>query len=193
MTSAANRVEQAARRRLFAARDVTLAGLFGALAMALPLAFHAVPGAGPIWQPMYLPLLALGLLVSWETALVAGALVPMVSALVTGMPPLVPPVALLMAAELAALAGGASLARRLGLGLWPATLVGQVAARLAGVVALVTIGRALGIERGVWEYAVLSLAVAWPGLLLQWLVVPSVVATIERASLLGARWREDQR
>lgn len=183
--------DHADRCRLFEARDLALGGLLGALAITLPIAFHAIgPGAGPIFLPMYLPVLALGLLASWEVALLVGLLAPLLSAVLTGMPPLAPPVALLMAFELAALGTAASLVRSRGLPLMAGVVAGLVASRLAGMIALLTVGRALGYDRGLLEYGLLSLAAAWPGMLLQVTVVPGVVAAIERVSLIGSRWRK---
>jgi len=174
------------QRQVQQARDLTLGGLLGALAIALPLAFHGLgPGVGPVLLPMYLPILALGLLVRWPTALAVAVTAPLLSSALTGMPPLAPPIAFLMAIELAALAVGASLARTAGLGVWPAALAAQVASRLGGALALLTIGRALGYQRGFLDYSLLSLAVAWPGIALQLAVVPPVVRRLEQGSLLG--------
>ena len=185
---------RADRERLFGARDLALGGLLGALAIALPVLFHALgPGVGPILLPMYLPILALGLLASWRTTVLVGLIAPLLSAVLTGMPPLAPPVALLMAAELAALAGVAGAARRAGLGVWPACVLALVGSRLVGTLALLTVGHTLGYNRSVWEYAVLSLGVAWPGMLLQLTVVPAAVALVERTSLLGSRFKRSAR
>jgi len=175
--------------RVFEARDLAMGGLLGALAIALPMVFHALgPGVGPIFLPMYLPLLALGLLSGWQVALTAGCIVPLLSAVLTGMPPLAPPIALLMLVELAALATTASVARSHRLGILPATVLALVAARVAGVLALLTVGHALGYNKSVFEYAILGLAVSWPGMLLQLTIVPGAVAIIERTSLLRPRW-----
>lgn len=176
------------RERLFEARDVALGGLFGALGIVVPIVFHAV-GMGKIFLPMYLPILALGLLASWEVAIVVGVATPLLSAVVTGMPPLAPPIAVLMACELAALAGAASVCRRVGLGVWPAAVVGMVSARLVGAMALATVGRLLGLQQTLWQYAMASVVLSWPGMVLQLTVVPATVYTIERTSLLGSRWR----
>lgn len=189
--SAPSAAEDREQRRLFEARDLALGGLLGALAITLPMAFHALgPGMGPIFLPMYLPILALGLLASWEVALVVGCAAPLISAALTGMPPLAPPVALLMAFELGALAASASLARRIRLDIWPAAVLAIVASRIAGTFALVTIGRALGYDKSVLAYAVLSLGIAWPGILLQLTVVPGAVYAIQRTSIIGPRWKK---
>lgn len=176
-------------QRLLDARDLALGGLFGALGIAVPVVFHALgPGMGPVFLPMYLPILALGLLASVQVSAVVGFLTPLVSAVVTGVPPLAPPVALLMAFELAALAGAAGAARSARLPLLVACAVGIIGSRIAGTLALMTIGRALGYDKPLLSYALLSLAVAWPGIVLQLTVVPAAVALIERTSVLGSRW-----
>jgi hypothetical protein len=150
--------------------------------------FHAV-GLGKVFMPMYLPILALGLLVSWQVALVVGCATPLLSAILTGMPPLAPPIAGLMACELGALAMVASLVRAHGLGVWPATVAAVIASRVVGVVGLITLGRLLGLSQGVWEYAIISVLLSWPGIALQFTVVPGAVYAIERASILGPRWQ----
>jgi len=167
-----------------AARDMTLGGLFGALAIVLPILFHAV-GMGKVFLPIYLPILALGLLASWRTAALVGLLAPLISALFTGMPPLAPPIALIMMAELAALGLIASLARSVGLGIWPGAILGLLAARVVGVFALLTIGRALGFQQGLYEFAVAGLTASWPGVVLQLTVVPSAAYLVEHTSILA--------
>jgi hypothetical protein len=52
-----------------------------------------------------------------------------------------------------------------------------------------TIGRALGYNKGVLDYAVLSLAISWPGIVILLSVVPGAVLALERTSILGSRWR----
>ncbi len=185
--------EKAERRRVLDARDLASGGLFGALAIALPVVFHALgPGVGPVFLPMYLPILALGLLASPWVSVPVGLVTPLLSAVLTGMPPLAPPVALLMAFELTALAGMAGVARACGVPLLGACALAILASRLAGAFALLTVGRALGYNRAVLDYALLSLAIAWPGMLLQLTVVPGAVRAIERTSVLGPRWRKSE-
>ncbi len=96
-----------------------------------------------------------------------------------------------MACELGALAVAASVARAAGIGVWPAAIGALVASRIAGALALLTIGRALGYGQGLMAYAVLSLAVAWPGIVLLLAIVPGAVCALERASIIGPRWRRN--
>ncbi len=174
------------RRRLFEARDLALGGLFGALALVLPVVFHALgPVAGKVFLPMYYPILALGLLASWEVALTVGILVPIISSVLTGMPP--PPTAVMMVCELAAMGVVASLVRSRGGGIWPAAIAGVLTARIAGVILIVTVLPLIGIHRGVYEYAVASFVAALPGEVVLLTIVPAAVYAIERTSMIGRR------
>ncbi|MCU0289629.1 MAG: ECF transporter S component, partial [Acidobacteria bacterium] len=60
--------------------DLLLAGLFMALALVLPLLFHAI-GLGSAFLPMFFPIIAAGFLVTLPAALVVGVMSPLVSAL----------------------------------------------------------------------------------------------------------------
>ncbi len=82
-------------------RELAYCGLFGALALALPTLFHACGLAGALLLPMYWPLVTLAFLVSPRRAVPVAALVPWVSACLTGMPLLWPPLAAVTSVELA--------------------------------------------------------------------------------------------
>ncbi len=69
-------------------RSLVLAALFLALAVALPMAFHAVPNAGGVFLPMHLPVLLCGLLLGAPLGFACGLLAPLMSCLITGMPPM---------------------------------------------------------------------------------------------------------
>ena len=185
-TTAAELTVTESRRRLFEARDLALGGLLGALALVLPIAFHAAgPGAGPMFLPMYYPILALGLLASWEVALLVGLMVPLLSAVLTGMPPLA--VAPLMVVELGALGVIAALARRLGLGVWPAAVAAIVLTRVVAVLLLLTVLPLFGVTRGVAEYVIAAVTKSLPGNIIILTIVPAAVYAIERTSIIGRR------
>lgn len=175
------------RRHLFEARDLALGGLLGALAFVLPIAFHAAgPGAGLIFLPMYYPILALGLLASWEVTLLVGITVPVLSSLLTGMPP--PPTAVLMICELVALGVVASLARSLRFGVWPAAISAIVLSRVIGALLLLTLLPLFGITRGITEYLIAAVTVSLPGTIMMLTIVPAAVYAIERTSIIGLRY-----
>jgi hypothetical protein len=75
-----------------------LAGLFLAAALVLPVFFHAL-GLGSAFMPMFYPLALAGFLIAPQLAMITGVAAPLVSALLTGMPPFYPPIAFIMMAE----------------------------------------------------------------------------------------------
>jgi hypothetical protein len=81
-----------------ALREVVWSALFIALGLTIPVLFHTV-GLGAAFLPMFLPILAAGLLLRSVPAALIGLVTPPLSALLTGMPPLMPPVAFVMAVE----------------------------------------------------------------------------------------------
>ena len=110
-------------------KTMVLSATMAALALTLPVAFHAV-GLGSQFLPMLLPLLLNGFLVPLGWAVGVGLTVPWVSALATGMPPLYPPVAAVVSAEGAAMAAVANLLWRWKRNVWvaliPAVITGRV-------------------------------------------------------------------
>ena len=58
-----------------------------ALCVVLPQAFHAIPNAGTIYCPMHIPVLLCGLVCGWSYGLLCGIAGPLLSSLITGMPP----------------------------------------------------------------------------------------------------------
>ncbi|MGN0853447.1 MAG: energy-coupling factor ABC transporter ATP-binding protein [Kiritimatiellia bacterium] len=149
-------------------RDHAYCGLFGALALALPALFHVFGLAGPLFLPMYWPLVALAFLVRPGAAVVTAALVPLVSSFLTGMPLLWPPLAAVLSLELAVQVGLLAVLRK--------------RPRLA-LAAVLPLGRALHAGL-VWMLALkfpnlpaagisfLSFAAGWPGVLLMMAFVP---------------------
>ena len=69
-------------------KRMILAGLCIALGIVLPVAFHSVANAGSIFLPMHIPVLLCGLICGWPYGLACGVLAPLLSSLITGMPPM---------------------------------------------------------------------------------------------------------
>jgi len=78
--------------------ELLLGGLFLALALGLPPAFHLV-GLGSAFLPMFYPVLLAGFLLHFRVSVPVALLAPLVSAALTGMPPFYPPIAFVMMAE----------------------------------------------------------------------------------------------
>ena len=82
----------------YSGADVLLAGLFSSLAIIFPIIFHAI-GLGSAFLPMFFPVVVAGFLINIESALLVSIISPLLSAILTGMPPFFPPVVFIMMAE----------------------------------------------------------------------------------------------
>ena len=176
------------------ARDLSLGGLFIALGVVVPIVFHMVGGGhlGSVFLPMYAPVLACAMLVSPGVAFLVGLLTPALSSLLTGMPPVLPVLPLMMV-ELSLMALVASLLRRkLGLHVILATaatlVVGRVVMGLTVFAAVQLLPHTLvlglpPIMLNPLTYVAAATVKAVPGLVLQMIVVPAAVLAIERVSL----------
>jgi len=165
-----------------ALRSMIISAVMAALALVLPVAFHAV-GLGHYFLPMLLPLLLNGFLSSLPWAVLAGALVPWISALLTGMPPIYPPVALIMSLEAIVLSGTASLLfRLLKRRIWPALLAAITADRAVSFLLTWAMASRFGISPRIAAFG--TFVEALPGVALQIAVVPLVIRALrQRRSL----------
>ena len=68
-------------------RKLISTALCAALCVVLPIAFHTIPNAGAIFLPMHIPVLLCGFLCGWPYGLACGMLGPVLSHLLTQMPP----------------------------------------------------------------------------------------------------------
>ncbi len=162
----------------YTARDLSLGGLIGGLGIAIPIFFHLV-GLGTLFLPMHLPIVVGGMFLSPTVALVVGAITPLLSSMLTGMPPLVP-VGVLMSGELATLALAASVFRRkMNLPVIVAAIGAILAARIVGGLERLALAPILVMKQGVYEYLIFSIVTSWPGVLLQLIAAPAVVKAIE--------------
>ncbi len=171
--------------QLRAARELALGGLFGALGIALPLAFHAAQ-LGKMMLPMHFPILILGLLVRPAIAGTVGAIVPLLSALLTGMPPLAPPTAIMMCFELAALGATASvLASRLRWNPWAASVGAILVARTVLGLAVIAVGPLLGFRVSAFAYVAAAVVAGLPGIIIQLATIPLLITWLRRVGAVG--------
>ena len=161
-----------------------------ALCVVLPQAFHAIPNAGSIYCPMHIPVLLCGLICGWQYGLLCGIAGPLVSALITGMPPAAVLPGMLVECAAYGLTTGLML-RLVHTGKTYADLyLSLVAAMLVGrLVSGVT--KALFFMAGQYTmqaWIAASFVTALPGIVLQLAVVPSIVYYLMRAGLIPQRY-----
>lgn len=161
--------------------------VMAAFGITLPIVFHMV-GLGSKFLPMLLPLLLNGFLSTLPWAMLTGALVPLASGLLTGMPPFYPPVALVMSVEGATMAGTAAVVYRMSRPrIWPALTIALIVDRTASLTLMWFIAGKFGFPPAAVSIA--NLLQGLPGVALQIVVVPLVVRAL--AARKGILFRDD--
>ncbi len=71
-------------------KNLTYGALFIVLGLLMPMVFHAFNMGGQIFLPMHIPVLLAGLILDPLYALAVGIITPILSSILTSMPPLMP-------------------------------------------------------------------------------------------------------
>ena len=160
-------------------RDVSLAAVFGAAALALPVVFHAL-GLGPAFLPMFLPLSAAGFLLPFRVSGPLAVVVPAVSFVLTGMPPMtIPPTGPIMMIELAFLmAANRTLHTRLKLNIFLAAAIATLAERGFYLALLFLAATVLRLPRIAFSLA--ALVRSLPGTILLISAIPAIVLSVRK-------------
>lgn len=164
-------------------KNLIIAAFCLALGLVLPGAFHAI-GAGTVFLPMHIPVLLCGLLCGWQYGAAVGFVVPLLSSVLTGMPPIFP-VAPAMMLELCAygLLTGLLYHRfkqNLYVALVGAMLGGRVVSGLANALFMGMADKPYGLT----AFLSGAFVTALPGIVLQLVAVPLLVVALQRAGLV---------
>jgi uncharacterized membrane protein len=155
--------------------------LYLALAVLLPVAFHAFGAGGRVFLPMHVPVLLAGFLTGPLSGLLVGLLAPGLSNLLTGMPPTyaVP----LMSTELPICGLVAGLAyQRLRLNIYVALLTAMLFGRIMFGLSLFVLGIFIDLPYTAAKFfsAGGAILAGLPGVVLQLVLIPIIVAAIKR-------------
>lgn len=160
-----------------------------ALCLVLPMAFHAIPNAGQVILPMHIPVLLCGLICGWPYGGVCGIIGPLLSSVITGMPPAAMLPSMMVECAVYGFTSGLLMkyvrtgkaVTDLYICLISAMAVGRIAAGFA---------KAWIFTPGVSPFAwvTTSLVTGIPGIVLQLVLMPLVVAALTRARLIPNRY-----
>lgn len=158
-------------------RKLALAGLFVAMGLVLPMGFHSL-GLGRAFLPMHIPVIMAGIYLGWRWGILLGAVTPVLSAALTGMPAM--PVALTMVFELAlyaAIAGATYKRTRNGL---LSVAAAALAGRLAYGLGAYLLFPLLGLPRVAPFYPITGgLVAGLPGVAVQLVLIPLLLLKIK--------------
>lgn len=164
-------------------RALVVSAMMAGLALTLPVAFH-VAGLGSAFLPLLLPLLLNAFLVPMRWAVFTAGAAPLASGFLTGMPPVYPPVAFVMSAEAAVMAGAAgALFRLTNRRIWVPLIAAVILGRCTMLLLTWQLAGAFGLPKAF--SAIASLVHGLPGVALQCTVVPVALRLLfRRPSLL---------
>ena len=156
-----------------------LTSLFIASGLLLPLAFHSFGMGGRTFLPMHLPVFMGGLLLGWLPGLIIGALTPVLSSLLTGMPPLIPSLPM-MFVELA-LFGLVSgyLYHDKRKNIYFALITAMIVGRLGAAFVLMLFSDILGIKLHPLTYVAATFMTGLAGVIFQIVFIPILVKRLE--------------
>lgn len=171
-------------------KDLVSAALCVALGLIVPQVFHlipfvgSVPNLGGVFLPMHIPVLLCGFLCGWKYGAACGAIVPLLSSVVTGMPVLWPQ-GVTMVFELAAygLVTGLlyrTMKKNVYLSLIAAMIVGRVVSGIAKAVFFGVANQPFGMAAFISG----AFTTAIPGIILQLVLIPVLVVALEKAGML---------
>ena len=180
-------------------RKTVVTAMLIALCVVLPIAFHSIPGAGRILLPMHIPVLLAGLVCGWKFGLIAGIVGPLLSSLITGMPPM--GIVQVMMVELGTYGLVAGLmtqivhTRRASIDLYASLIVALLVGRVVAGFAQIFFFFGGAYVDGIWTYSytwglwVSSYFItSLPGLVIQLAFLPSVVMALERERVIPLRY-----
>ena len=170
-------------------KRLVLAAACVALCVVLPIAFHSIPNAGQVVLPMHIPVLLCGLICSWPYGFLCGLLGPLLSCLVTGMPPAAMLPAMMIECAAYGCISGVMLCfvrtKHLYLDLYICQIVSMLAGRFIDGLA-----KSWFLAPGTPPFAWIttSLITGIPGILLQLILLPTVVYALMRAKIIPERY-----
>ena len=170
-------------------KRLTLSALCIALCVVLPMAFHVIPNAGSVMLPMHIPVLLCGLVCGWQYGLLCGLLGPLVSSVLTGMPPAAVLPGMMVECGMYGCVGGLMMERIRTGSLYADLYISLPVAMLAGRI-LSGIAKALILAPGTsfTAWATASFVTALPGISIQLILIPSLIVALTRAGLIPGRY-----
>jgi len=171
-------------------QEMVLASLFIAIGIVLPMIFHSF-GLGSTFLPMHIPVLIAGFTLGLPYAVAVGMFTPLLSSLLTGMPPIFP-VMPYMIFELGTYAAmGYYLGQKLKLNTYLALVGSMISGRIvagAAVWILVQFFSAKLPSPGVFIVSAVTAGI--PGIVIQLLFVPPAILLLKKSNVIRKEVRE---
>lgn len=176
---------------LSSSKRITLCAVCIALCYVLPIAFHSV-GLGGALSPMHIPVLLCGIVCGGGAGLLCGLIGPVLSSLLSGMPPMMMLVRMIPELCVYGLAAGVAM-KHLHTGsnvkdVYISLIVAMVAGRIVGGIATAVFYM---VTSGVYSVALWFTSYfveAIPGIAVHLVLVPVLVFSLQKARLIPERY-----
>ncbi|AOT70344.1 ECF transporter S component [Geosporobacter ferrireducens] len=165
-------------------KETVLSGFFIALGLILPTVFHTF-GGGSTFLPMHIPVLIAGFVLSLPFAIAVGAITPILSSLLTGMPPAFP-VLPFMVFELAAYGAATSLLyKKFKLNVYISLICSMLVGRIiSSIVVWVLATFFMAKLPSPIVFITGAIAQGIPGIIIQIVFIPAIVFALEKSNLI---------
>lgn len=160
-------------------KDITLTALFITLGVTVPILFHQMALAGRIFSPMHIPVFLAGIFVGPVSGLIVGLACPVMSFLLTGMPP--PYAVPLMSLELPVYGISIGILIRVIKVPVLSLLLAMILGRLAFALGLFVFGLFLSLPYGPEAFIKVSVITGLPGIAIQLILIPLLMEAIQLA------------
>lgn len=169
-------------------KNMTLAAMFMAIGLILPIFTGQIPQIGSMMLPMHLPVFLCGLICGWQYGAAVGFILPPLRYLIFGMPPLFP-TGVAMAFEMLTYGLVAGLLYKMSKwqcirALYRCLILSMLAGRVVwGVAEIVLLG--LSGSAFTWEaFMAGAFLNAIPGIIVQLVFIPAVMVALNRTGLV---------
>lgn len=175
-------------------KNLTLAAMFLAIGVVLPLLTGQIPQIGNMLLPMHIPVFLCGLICGWQYGATVGFILPLLRYAIFGMPVLFP-TGIAMSFEL--LTYGLVAGLLYGLSRWQCVIAlyrSMIAAMLAGrvvwgIVQMILLG--ITGDGFTWQMFMAGAFLnAIPGIIVQLILIPAIMVALNRTGLVRFKKRQ---
>ncbi|WP_122638767.1 ECF transporter S component [Romboutsia sp. Marseille-P6047] len=156
------------------AKKLVLSGLFVAFGVILPMIFHIFNMGGSVFLPMHIPVLMAGYFLGPALGAAVGIITPILSGLLTSMPPLVP-VMPIMAFELCGYGLVTGLVFSKTNKVYISLICAMVVGRLFAIAGAFVVSLTLAPQVSPITYVASGLFPAIPGMIIQLIFIPILI------------------
>jgi niacin transporter len=166
-------------------RRVAHTALYLAIAIVLPIIFHQFGIAGRIFLPMHIPVLICGFVVGAWPGVIVGLMAPILSHLLTSMPPAYAVPLMSLELPLYGLTAGLTY-KNWQLNIYLSLILSMIMGRLVFALGLLILGLFMALPYGPIQFFAAGGAVMTgiPGIIVQLIIIPPLVTSIKRVSRL---------